>query len=49
MKIRLLDAAVQDLIEGYDFYEKQENGLGAYFIDTLFSDIDSLLIYAGIH
>jgi len=24
MKIRLLDAAVQDLIEGFDFYEKQE-------------------------
>ncbi len=49
MKIRLLDAAVQDLIEGFDFYEKQESGLGTYFIDTLFSDIDSLLIYAGIH
>ena len=29
MKIRLLDAAVQDLIEGFDFYEKQEDGLGA--------------------
>jgi len=24
MKIRLLDAAVQDLIEGFDFYENQE-------------------------
>jgi plasmid stabilization system protein ParE len=49
MKIRILDAAVQDLTEGFGFYEKQETGLGAYFIDALFSDIDSLQIYAGIH
>ncbi|OGU18141.1 MAG: hypothetical protein A2076_05990 [Geobacteraceae bacterium GWC2_53_11] len=49
MKIRILDAASQDLIDGARFYEKQEAGLGEYFIDSLFSEIDSLLIYAGIH
>jgi len=49
MKIRLLDTALQDLMEGFDFYERQEGSLGAYFLDSLFSDIDSLLIYAGIH
>ena len=49
MKIRILDAASQDLIDGAGFYEKQEAGLGEYFIDSLFSDIDSLLVYAGIH
>lgn len=49
MKIRILDAASQDLIDGALFYEKQEVGLGEYFIDSLFSEIDSLLIYAGIH
>lgn len=49
MRIRLLDTALQDLIEGFDFYEKQESNLGNYFLDSLFSDIDSLLIYAGIH
>lgn len=49
MKIRILDAASQDLIAGARFYEKQEAGLGEYFIDSLFSEIDSLLIYAGIH
>jgi plasmid stabilization system protein ParE len=48
-KIRLLDAASQDLTDGFYFYEKQERGLGGYFLDSLFSDIDSLLIYAGIH
>ena len=49
MNIRILDAASLDLIEAADFYEKQGVGLGAYFIDSLFSDIDSLLIYAGVH
>lgn len=49
MKIRILDSASQDLIEGFRFYEKQEAGLGNYFIDALFSDIDALQIYAGIH
>ena len=49
MKIRLLDAAYQDLMEGFEFYEKQKNNLGGYFLDSLFSDVDSLLIYAGIH
>jgi hypothetical protein len=45
----ILDSAQQDLVEGYWFYEKQESGLGGYFIDSLFSDIDSLQIFAGIH
>jgi len=49
MKLRILDSASNDLIDGYDFYEKQQIGLGNYFIDTLFSDIDSLILYAGIH
>ncbi|NVN89936.1 MAG: type II toxin-antitoxin system RelE/ParE family toxin [Desulfuromonadales bacterium] len=49
MKIRILDAASQDLIDGARFYEQQSAGLGEYFIDSLFSEIDSLLIYAGIH
>lgn len=49
MKIRILNSAIQDLIDGYYFYEKQGAGLGIYFLETLFSDIDSLRIYAGIH
>jgi plasmid stabilization system protein ParE len=48
-KIRLLEAASQDLTDGFHFYEKQESGLGGYFLDSLFSDVDSLLIHAGIH
>ena len=49
MKIRISTSANQDLIDGYNFYEKQLEGLGDYFLDTLFSDIDSLQLYAGIH
>ena len=49
MKIKILASASQDLIDGYWFYEKQTEGLGTYFLDTLFSDIDSLTIYGGIH
>ena len=49
MKIRLLSSALDDLSEGRLFYEKQGEGLGEYFFDSLFSDIDSLTLYGGIH
>jgi hypothetical protein len=49
MKIKILESAIRDLLQGHRFYEQQEKGLGGYFIDSLFSDIDSLQIYAGIH
>ena len=49
MKIEILDEAQQDLIEGFQFYESRETGVGSYFLDCLFSDIDSLLLFAGIH
>lgn len=49
MKIEILDAAEQDLVDGFRFYECRSNGLGAYFIDSIFSDIESLRLYAGIH
>lgn len=49
MKIRLLSLALDDIEAGRHFYERQQAGLGDYFLDTLFSDIDSLLLYAGIH
>jgi hypothetical protein len=37
------------LADGFAFYERQEEGLGTYFLESLFSDIDSLRLYAGIH
>ena len=49
MNIEILDEAQEDLTQGSHFYESREPGLGSYFIDCLFSDIDSLLVYTGIH
>ncbi|MBK1826605.1 type II toxin-antitoxin system RelE/ParE family toxin [Haloferula rosea] len=49
MRISLLESAMLDLQAGRDFYESQEPGVGDYFQDCLFSDIDSLVLYAGIH
>lgn len=49
MIIRILEPAKRDLIRGFNFYEKQGQGLGNYFLDSLYSDIDSLMIYSGIH
>lgn len=49
MKIEILDSAEDDLIDGFKFYENQSRGLGDYFLDSLFSDIESLRVYAGIH
>ena len=49
MRIKLLSSASKDLEGGYQFYEKQSRGLGDYFLDSVFSDIDSLLIHAGVH
>ncbi len=49
MRIKILFSALEDLYEGRLFYEKQGEGLGEYFFDSLFSDIDSLVLYGGIH
>jgi hypothetical protein len=49
VRIEILDEAQEDLVQGFRFYEGREAGLGPYFLDCLFSDIDSLLVYAGIH
>jgi len=49
MRIVILPSAQEDLAVGFEFYEEKEDGLGAYFLESLFSDIDSLRLYAGIH
>ena len=49
MNVRILDEAEQDLTDGFRFYEMRDDGLGDYFLDSIFSDIDSLHLYAGIH
>jgi hypothetical protein len=49
VRIEVLDAAQQDLVSGYAFYESQSAGLGSYFLNSLLSEIDSLRLFAGVH
>lgn len=49
MKIQVLRSAMEDLAAGRKFYDRQETGVGDYFFDSLFSEIDSLALYGGIH
>lgn len=49
MQVRIARSAETDLLEGFVFYEKQQPGIGDYFLDSLFADIDALTLHAGIH
>ena len=49
MTIEILPDAQADLISGFRFYERQSVGLGRYFLDCLFTDIELLGTHAGTH
>ncbi len=49
MTVVVLEDAAADLEEGSRFYEAREPGIGSYFVESLLSDLDSLVLYAGIH
>ena len=52
MKIKyiiILNEVINDLNDGKLFYDQKEMGVGDYFWDNLIADIESLIIYAGIH
>ena len=49
MRVQVLEEATADLADGFLFYELQAEGLGDYFLDSLWSDIQSLRLYGGIH
>jgi hypothetical protein len=49
VRLSIQKSALADLRQGFRFYEKKAPGLGNYFLDSIYSDIDSLLLYAGIH
>ncbi len=49
MTLHILSLAEADLLAGFDFYERQELGIGWFFLETLNSDIESLRLYAGVH
>ena len=49
MQVTVLEFAERDIEDGFAFYERRQAGLGDYFLDSIFAEIDSLVLYAGIH
>jgi plasmid stabilization system protein ParE len=49
MTVLVLEDAAADLEAGRRFYESREPGVGEYFVESLLSDLESLVHYAGIH
>jgi hypothetical protein len=37
------------MFAGMAFYERQQQGVGEYFWNSLLADIESLQIHAGVH
>lgn len=48
-EVVILREVADDLNDGKAFYDQREPGVGDYFWDSLLADIESLMIYAGIH
>ena len=48
-EVIVLKEVSDDLNVGKVFYDRREPGIGDYFWDSLLADIESLLLYAGIH
>ena len=49
IRIHITSDALEDLNEGFLFYDSQEVGLGEYFSDSLKSDIENLKVTGGVH
>jgi len=52
MKVRpvvVSEEAVADIEMARAFYDRQEEGLGRYFVSSLVSELESLSFFAGIH
>lgn len=49
MRIKISAGAERDIADGCDFYRDIAPNLATYFHDSISADIDSLMLYAGIH
>lgn len=45
----VLDSAVLDLEDGRDFYDRQQIGIGEYFVASILADIEGMPPVAGAH
>ena len=48
-QLRILRSASRDLTDGFIFYEKQETGLGDFFLASIVRQIEQLKTTAGTH
>ena len=49
MRIKISASGERDIAEACDFYGDIDPNLATYFHDSISADIDSLLLYAGVH
>ena len=49
MTVVILEDAAEDLESAAQFYESCATGVGDYFLDSILSDLDSLVLFAGVH
>jgi len=45
MTVVILEDAAEDLESGAQFYESCATGVGDYFLDSILSDLDSLVLF----
>lgn len=48
-RVVVLVEAAEDIEQARDFYDEQQPGIGDYCADSLVADIESLVLYHGIH
>jgi len=48
-QVTVLAFAYEDMQSIKDFYDKQADHLGNYFVNSILTDIESLSFYGGIH
>jgi hypothetical protein len=48
-RVVVLEETAEDIECGRVFYDLQEIGVGEYFEDTIWSDIESLRLFHGVH
>jgi hypothetical protein len=52
MKIKdvvVFDEVAEDMNDAKAFYDKKDPRIGDYFWDSLLADMESLLVYGGVH
>lgn len=48
-ELRILSDAADDVEKASEFYDRQEEGIGNYFLEIIFSELHQLSETAGIH